>query len=157
MSRYQEDKSQHCPIRVFQPKPGQPTTIINPNNKLRTDIPECEGTDGALFYAVDKLGRCTGNRGRAVPTPCNLRHSTLSHFLPDRGFPSLARSIYPPARKMKQVLAPWNPGIEDLLSYLLCDWYCVRYGGETTRGGRKLHTLTLDMDMGTVEMELLLL
>ena len=68
MSRYQEDKSQHCPIRVFQPKPGQPTTIINPNNKLRTDIPECEGTDGALFYAVDKLGRCTGNRGTLTST-----------------------------------------------------------------------------------------
>ena len=72
MSCFSEDTAQFCPVRIFQPKPsGQPTTIYNPNNRLRTDIPECDGTDGALFYAVDKLVRCSGNRGTLTSTGAN--------------------------------------------------------------------------------------
>ena len=55
MSRYNEETTQRSLMRIFQPEPMGTTEIINPNNRLKTTVPECDGTDGALFFALDKL------------------------------------------------------------------------------------------------------
>ena len=55
------------------------------------------------------------------------------------------------------VANPYALGTWDILLSLLSEKYSRQFLVRTARGGRKLHTLTLGTDMGTVEMELLLL
>ena len=79
MIRYNEETTQRSPMRIFQPEPMGTTEIINPNNRLKTTVPECDGTDGAIFFAVDKLLRCSGNRGTLTSTGANANQYTVGN------------------------------------------------------------------------------
>ena len=68
MSRFSESTLQYCPVRIFQPKPLEPVTIYNSNNRQRDEIPQCDGTNGAIFFSVCKLLKCAGNRGTLTTT-----------------------------------------------------------------------------------------
>ena len=68
MSKYNEALSQICLVQIFQPKSDNKVTITNPANKLKALIPECDGTNGGIFYSVNLLLKCTGQRGTLTTT-----------------------------------------------------------------------------------------
>ena len=85
MSKYNEATSQICPVRIFQPKSDNKIIITNPANKLKTNIPECDGTDGGIFWALDLLLKCTGPRGTLTTTGANGNEYLVSHAWRDAG------------------------------------------------------------------------
>ena len=85
MSKYNEASTQYCPIRIFPSKNDNKVTITNPANKLKAHIPECDGTDGGIFYSIDLLLKCTGQRGTLTTTGADGHEYLVSHAWRDAG------------------------------------------------------------------------